>query len=76
MTTSELQDLLVTNLVRHRGGTRRRWRMVVGPVRLYDVAIQAHCNWSVEPSGDVAENAMIEQLLDTVRLAHPTVVAD
>src|SRR3546814_19389837 len=47
MTASELQDLLVATLVRKAGGTRRRWRIAVGPVRLHDLATHPHCNWSI-----------------------------
>src|SRR3546814_3015875 len=74
MTASELQDLLVATLVRKAGGTRRRWRIAVGPVRLHDLATHPHCNWSIAPSGGVREVAEIEQLLDSLRLAHPIVV--
>src|SRR3546814_5362700 len=70
MTASELQDLLVATLVRKAGGTRRRWRIAVGPVRLHDLATHPHCNWSIAPSGGVREVAEIEQLLDSLRLAH------
>src|SRR3546814_4684859 len=76
MTASELQDLLVATLVRKAGGTRRRWRIAVGPVRLHDLATHPHCNWSIAPSGGVREVAEIEQLLDSLRLAHPIVVDD
>lgn len=75
MTASELQDLLVATLVRKQGGTRRRWRMAIGPIRLRDAATHPHCNWSVEPSGTEQDIAEIERLLDDVRLAHPLVTA-
>ena len=67
--------MLVTGLVWHRGGTRRRWRLLVGPVQLHDAATHAHCNWSVHALGDAGEIAAIEQLLDQVRLSHPIVTA-
>ena len=76
MTASELQDLLVGALVRHAGGTRRRWRTAVGPVRLHDVATHPHCNWSIDPSGGAREVGEIERLLDRIRLEHPLVAAD
>ena len=75
MTASELQDLLVSSLTRQAGGTRRRWRIVLGAVRLYDAATHPHCNWAVEPSGSDAEVDKVERLLDEMRLAHPVVVA-
>jgi hypothetical protein len=73
MTASELQDLIVRTLVRSSGGSPRRWRTAVGPIRLYDLATHAHCNWSVAPSGGTREVAEIEHLLDTLRLEHPIV---
>lgn len=76
MRVSQLRELLVTLLVRRAGGTQRRWRAVLGPVRVHDVATHAHCNWSVAPSGSVSEIAQVEELLDTVRLEHPIVAPD
>ena len=76
MTASELQDLLVRTLARQSGGTQRRWRIVLGPVRLYDVSSHPHCNWSFDPTGDAHEVGEVERLLDKVRLAHAIVVAD
>lgn len=73
MTVSELQDLLVTTLARRAGGTHRRWRIVLGPIRLHDSATHAHCNWSVSPSGNESEVERAEHLLDTVRVSHPIV---
>src|SRR3546814_16853023 len=75
MTASELQDLLVATPVRKAGGTRRRWRIAVGPVRLHDLATHPHCNWSIAPSGGVREVAEIAQLLERFRLAHPNGLA-
>jgi hypothetical protein len=71
MTASELQDMLVRTLARQGGGTQRQWRLVLGPVRLYDAATHPHCNWSFDPSGDARENGEVERLLDKVRLSHP-----
>ena len=76
MTASELQDLLLSTLVRQTGGTRRRWRIVVGPVRLHDLATHPHCNWSIDPSGGGREVDEVERLLDKVRLAHPIILGD
>ena len=74
MHISQLQDLIVSTLVRQGGGTQRRWRIALGPVRLRDPIDYAHCNWDVTPSGTPRENAAIERLLDTIRLDHPTVL--
>ncbi|KQU45973.1 hypothetical protein ASG67_15265 [Sphingomonas sp. Leaf339] len=73
MTASELQDLIVSTLLREHGGLRRRWRIVVGSLRLHDLATHAHCNWSLAPSGDYRENDRVERLLDRMRLDHPIV---
>lgn len=75
MTASDLQDLLVRTLTRTAGGTQRRWRLVVGSVRLHDAATHAHCNWSVDPTGTAREVAEVESLLDRVRLEHAIVSA-
>ena len=75
MKASELQDLLVSTLVRRVGGTRRQWRIAVGPVRVLDRAVHPHCNWLVSPSGSNGEISAIERLLDDVRLSHPFVTA-
>ena len=76
MTGPELQDFLVTLLVRRHGSTRKRWRVAVGPVQVHDLRTHAHCNWSVHPGGDTRENAAIEHLLDSIRLEHPIVTQD
>ena len=76
MTASELQEMLVATLVRKAGGTRRQWRMAIGPVRLHALATHPHCNWSVAPSGGSREIAEIERLLDDVRLSHPFVARE
>jgi len=73
MTASELQDHIVASLVQTSGGTPRRWRSVVGPVRIHDLKTYPHCNWSVAPHGGSREIAEVERLLDTLRLAKPHV---
>ena len=73
MTSSQLQDLIVAMLVRRANGTGRRWRMVVGPVRVLDITTYPHCNWSVSPTGGTREVGEVERLLDSVRLEHPVV---
>lgn len=75
MNASQLQDQLVSALIRKAGGTKRQWRLALGPVRLYDLATHPVCNWSVSPSGSVEENEAIERLLDDFRLDHPLIVA-
>jgi hypothetical protein len=73
-TASQIQDLIVIRLMRRHGGTARRWRLAVGPVRVYDPATHGPGNWSVAPTGTTTENAAIERLLDTLRLEVPLAV--
>jgi hypothetical protein len=73
MTASDLQSLLLTTLVRDHGGDRRRWRLVLGEVRVYSLATHPHCNWSVTPSGVFADVDAVETLIDQIRAQHPIV---
>lgn len=73
MTASGLQDHIVALLTRMHGGTQRRWRMVLGPIRTHDIKAYPHCNWSVTPQGGTREVIQVEQLLDTIRLTCPVV---
>lgn len=74
MTAADLQDLIVSTLAREVG-TGRRWRLVVGPVKVYSLLTHPHCNWSVSPSGNPADVARVERLLDRLRIAHPVISA-
>jgi hypothetical protein len=76
MTQAQLTDRLIARLLREHGGTRHRWRRLVGPVRIYSLATHAHCNWAINPTGSSLEIGMIEQLVDDLRMNHPIVVAD
>jgi hypothetical protein len=71
MTPSQLVDRLIALLVREHGGTKHRWRKLIGPVQLYSLATHAHCNWSITPTGSHGEIARIEQLIDDLRMRHP-----
>jgi hypothetical protein len=73
MTRSDLLDLFIRQLIRASGGNRRRWRAVLGDVKLYSVATHPHCNWLISPSGDAYENAAVERLADRLRGEHPIV---
>lgn len=73
MLPADLRDLFLTLLTRRHGGSRRRWRMVVGEVKLYSRATHPHCNWSISPSGTAGENAAVEAVSDELRAAHPLV---
>lgn len=73
MTAADLRDLFLTHLTRRHGSSRRRWRMVVGEVKLYSRATYPHCNWAVSPSGTASENAAVEAVSDELRAAHPII---
>lgn len=73
MSPSDLVDRFVAILLRTHGGTRRRWRAVVGQPRVYDVATHPHCNWSITPTGNAAEVEVVETLADRLRGEHPII---
>lgn len=74
MTVDDLIDRFLARLLREQGGTRRRWRNVIGPVRVYSPETHAHCNWSITPSGSAAEVAAVEAVSDMLRSEVPIVV--
>lgn len=71
MTSDRLIDLMVARLVFDHGGSKHRWRQAIGAVRRYSTATHPHCNWTVTPTGSVADVTAIETLLDDLRLRHP-----
>ena len=73
MVASELEMLLVSQLVREVGGTAQSWRKAVGTVIVRDRKTHAHCNWELRPGGTQAQRAAIELLLDDIRLRYPLV---
>ncbi len=73
MTSGALQYLFLSTLVRKAGGNRRRWRLVLGDMKVYAVATHPHCNWSVTPTGSAAENDIVERIADDLRVTHPIV---
>lgn len=73
MTRADLLDIFVKALLRQIGGDRRRWRAVIGEIRVYSVETHAHCNWSISPMGGAGENAAVERLADRLRGEHPIV---
>jgi hypothetical protein len=75
VTAAELVDLFLKTLLRELGGNRRRWREVLGDVRLYSVDTHPHCNWSFVPSGTAAEIAAVERIADRLRGEHPILSA-
>ena len=73
MTDADLIDRFLATLVREAGGNRRRWRLVLGAVRLHDIATHPHCNWSIAPTGTADETTEVERVADDLRLRHPIV---
>ena len=76
MTSGALHDLFLSTLIRQAGGNRRRWRLAMGELRVYDPATHPHCNWAVTPAGTTGENEVIERLADDLRAAVPIVTRD
>lgn len=76
MTASDLEHLLITRLIRERGGNSQTWRRALGKVIVRDTGTHTHCNWDFTLRGTEAQRAAIEQLLDDVRLEHSIVAAD
>ncbi len=73
MTSVALIERFLVILMRESGGTRRRWRGVLGEVRLYSTATHLHCNWSLTPTGTADEIAAVERIADRLRGEHPIV---
>ncbi|MEA3389400.1 MAG: hypothetical protein U9R64_09050 [Pseudomonadota bacterium] len=71
MTRDQMIDLLLARLLREHGRSKHHWRKAIGAIRLYDRETHPHCNWSVTPTGSVRDVALIESLLDDMRIAHP-----
>lgn len=76
MTQGQLVDILIARLVQDHGRTRQHWRRRIGTVRLYSTATHAHCNWALDPTGSTSEIAVIERLIDDLRMNHPILTAD
>lgn len=73
MTADRLSDLLIARLVRDHGLSKYHWRKAIGQIRLHSRTTHAHCNWSVTPTGSFHDIAVIETLLDELRMRHPLI---
>jgi len=71
MTADKLIDLLVARLLRDHGKSKHHWRKAIGPLRLYGRDTHPHCNWNATPTGNFQDIALIESLLDDLRMTHP-----
>lgn len=76
MTASDLEHLLITRLIRERGGKAQTCQRSLGKIIVHDTKTHAHCNWDVRLDGTDAQRAAIERLLDDVRLEYSIVAAD
>ncbi|MBO9724184.1 MAG: hypothetical protein J7530_07405 [Novosphingobium sp.] len=76
MTASDLEHLLITRLLREKGGKSQTWRRALGKIIVHDTKTHAHCNWDVRLGGTDAQRAAIERILDDVRLEYSIVAAD
>lgn len=68
-------DILLMRLMRDHGGSKHRWRKVIGQVKVYTQSTHPHCNWGVSPSGSSSDVASVETLLDELRLTYPIIKA-
>ncbi|MFZ2998601.1 hypothetical protein [Sphingobium sp.] len=75
MTAEKLIDLLVARLLRDHGKSKHHWRKAIGTLRLYSPATHPHCNWNANPTGSFQDVALIENLLDDLRMRHPLLTA-
>jgi hypothetical protein len=73
MTSADLIDLFLKTLLREIGGGRRRWRTVLGDVKIYSPETHPHCNWQITPTGGAGEIAAVERIADRLRGEHPIV---
>jgi len=73
LTASDLEQLLITRLVRERGGTSQIWQRALGKVIVRDTKTHPYCNWDFRLSGTDAQRAANERLLDDVRVEHSIV---
>lgn len=71
MTRDRLTDLIIARLLRDHGHSKHHWRAAIGTIRLYDRATHAHCNWNATPTGSARDVAVIERLLDELRMTYP-----
>lgn len=76
MRSSEVLALILSQLIKSIGGTRQRWRRLVGDIRVYSPTTHPHCNWDVDASGSAGEVEAVNRVVDQVRLAHPHVKRD
>ncbi|QGP81089.1 hypothetical protein [Sphingobium sp. CAP-1] len=75
MTCDGMTDLMVARLLRDHGRSKHHWRKAIGAIRLYSRDTHPHCNWTATPTGTVRDMALIESLLDDLRMAHPLLSA-
>jgi hypothetical protein len=76
MTRSELQNLIVTRLVREHGGSRQRWRKAINTIQIYSRGTHPHCNWEVRSAGPAADIDAVERMVDKLRHDHAHIDAD
>lgn len=70
-----LEQLLTARLSCEKGATSQTWQRTLGKVIVRDAKTLAHCNWDVRLSGTDTQRAVIERLLDDIRLEHSIVAA-
>lgn len=68
---TELIELLATMLEGVAGGSKERWRKVLGPVEKLNIVFNPRSNWRLSPDGTPEELDVVVRAIEIVRGAHP-----
>lgn len=68
---TELIELLVTMLEGVAGGSKERWRKVLGPVEKLNVVFNPRSDWRLPPQGAPEELDVAHRAIEIVRGVHP-----
>lgn len=68
---TELIELLVTMLEGVAGGSKDRWREVLGPVEKLNIVFNPRSNWRLNPGDTPGEIDVVSQAIAIVRDVHP-----
>jgi hypothetical protein len=68
---TELIELLVIMLEGVAGGSKDRWREVLGPVEKLNIVFNPRSDWRLDPKGTEGELEITSRAIDIARHAHP-----
>ncbi|MDB5575593.1 MAG: hypothetical protein JWR80_769 [Bradyrhizobium sp.] len=74
-TPNELADILAIMLAGAAGGTKAKWRKIIGTVEKLPTWANVRSNWRVYPKASPADLATIGKAVEIARAAHPYVAA-